>query len=175
MRFRPTLLAALIAPAALLGVLAMPAQAAAPKVLKATIAVPGNSASSAHANGRAEGESIPSAVPVRKACPGPGQLDGQTYKFFDLGAATGKVIKAYGPKPAVTQIVPGLNSTYNEYDIDVAGFDAKCNFVEGPTGFTGGSTAGSELYKPKKPVRFIVVNYYSGPYKDLPITVEVTS
>jgi hypothetical protein len=153
----------------------LPAQAAAPKVLKATITLPGHDVSGPIATGRVEGETIPSAVPIRQTCPGPGPFDGQHYKFFDLGAATGKVIKAYGPKPAVTQIVPGLDSTYNEYDIDVSGFDAKCNYIEGPTGFTGGSTAGSELYKPKKPVRFIVVNYYSGPYKDLPITVEVTT
>lgn len=150
--------------------LAVPPPAhAAPKKLEGTIALPGLPASSAYSAGSAEGE----PVPTQQTCPGPGDFDGVTYKFFDLKGPVKGDFRLTGPKPAVQQTTPVLESNHNEYDIDIYGFDAKCVRVEGNAGSTGTSSGGSELFRPKKAIQFVVVSYYHGPYQNIPITVEI--
>lgn len=161
---------ALIA-AGLLGALfAAPSQAATKK-LEAKIKFPANAVGAVFGAGYAE-ETDFSAV--RQSCPAPGQFDGYTWKLFDLKGAHSK-FKVYGPKPAVTQEVPLYSFPFNEYDIDAYGLDAKCKFVDAASTTNSGRTnGGTETFSTKKPVNFIVVVYYSGPYVDLPVTVEAT-
>lgn len=147
-----------------------------PKVFESTISIPGFDIANATAGGQAEGLDVPAAL--KRVCPGVGEFDGVWYRFFDLGAATGKNIKLTSQEPVVNQTVPNtpaLDSfTQNEFDIDVYGFDAKCKRVEGPDIADGTSTTAKEQFRPKKPVRYLAVVYWIGPYPNLPFKLEVS-
>jgi len=154
------------------------AQAAAPKSAKGTIAAPALTGSSLLAAGNLEGEAT--VTQVRQACPTGGVFDGVFYRFFDLKGGYTK-FKASGPKPLVTETVPDNPATnpitYNEYDIDIFAFDAKCNRIEAPNGSkaTGTSTGGIENLTIRKPARYAAVSYYNGPYPNIEVTLEYSN
>jgi hypothetical protein len=156
---------AVVALAAGIAAVGAPAQAAPTKVT-GTIAVPAAFVANWNAGGTYEGLSPAQA---RTSCPEPGALDGVTYRFIDLkGGPTKFVLK--GPTPVVNQDVMGDNTM--EYDIDVWAFDAKCKRIEPSKAGGGTSSSGWEAFTARKPARFAVVSYYSGPYPNLAFTLE---
>lgn len=141
--------------------------AAPKKTFEGTIALPANNAGSALGAGYVE---VVEDVPTGVTCPDAGPLDGVVYKFFDLGVDYTEA-KLSGPTPLVSQD-PGGTGTTNEYDLDMDGFDAKCNKVTPFDGANGHGTSGFEILRSKKPFRYIVVNYYRGPYPNIAVKVE---
>ena len=106
------------------------------------------------------------------ACPGPGDADGLTYKFFDLGGEF-KHFKASGPTHLFNEPDPtpvGYHDI-NDYDIDMYAFDGKCKEVT-PSDANG--PAGTERFETRRPARYVVVAYWSGIHVDLPVTLEVS-
>jgi hypothetical protein len=166
--------------AAVLGLLlaGAPSAQAGPAKLKGTITLPGNDVNPVLIAGDIEGEAT--VAQLQQTCPSPGALDGVTYKFFDLKSGFTK-FRALGPVPLVNQQVPETPATnpltYNEYDLDIYAFDAKCVRIEAPDGSaaTGTSTGGIENLKIRKPARYVVVSYYSGPYLNIPFELEYSN
>lgn len=151
-------------------------EAAPPKTAKATIAVPALDAGHIVGGGAV---GLVDTSQVRQTCPTGGALDGIVYKFFDLKGGFTK-FTAMGPMPIVTQTVPAPVAgpiSFNEYDLDVFAFDAKCKRIAAPAGAsaTGTSLRGVETLKIKKPARYVAVTYYSGPYPNIEITLEYSN
>lgn len=148
--------------------LAPPAQAA-PKVFKSTIAFPSAVVGFSFASGTVWGEEVPQAeAQLRQACPTKGSYDGHTWRFFDLGdGASFKKFVASGPKPVFEQDTPV--GRQHDYDIDLFLFDAKCNRLA-----IVGSGGGIEKTNLKKAARYAAIVYFSGPYLNLPVTLEAS-
>jgi hypothetical protein len=172
MRRLPALFLAAVAG---LAVLSAPAAEAAPaKTTKGTIAAPLLDAVSVLGGGNASGEAdVPQ---LRQNCPTGGPLDGVVYRFFDLKGDYRK-FRATGPKPVVTQPVPGTTLTANEYDIDLYAFDAKCNRLTAASGSTATGTGfgAFENLRITKPARYVAVTYYVGPYPNIEVTLEYSN
>ena len=103
------------------------------------------------------------------ACPEPGEHDGLTYAFFDLKGEF-KHFKAYGPEHLFNEPSPAYHDA-NDYDIDMYAFDRKCKEIT-PSDANG--PAGTERFETRRPARYVVIAYWSGIYKDLPVTLEVS-
>lgn len=103
------------------------------------------------------------------ACPSGGSFNGKTYAFFDIKGEY-KHFKTYGPKHLINQTGVPYHDL-NDYDIDMYAFDNKCKEVT-PSGANG--PAGTERFETKRPARYVVVAYWSGIHKDLPVTLEVS-
>ncbi len=157
---------------------AAPSAQAAPAKVKTTIQMPAWDLNPILVAGNIQGEAT--VDQLRQVCPTAGPLDGVTYKFFDLKTGFTK-FRAVGPTPVVNQTIPETPATYpityNEYDLDIYAFDAKCKRLEAPDGSTatGTSTGGIENLKLKKPARYVAVSYYSGPYVNIPIELEYSN
>jgi len=134
--------------------LSAPSQAEPDKKFKSTIGVPAHDA----------GPEL-----FADACPKPGQFDGRSYRFFDIGGEY-KHFKSYGPAHLVNQPGPAYHDI-NDYDIDMYAFDGKCKEVT-PAGANG--PGGTERFETKRPARYVVVAYWSGIHRDLPVTLEVS-
>lgn len=107
-------------------------------------------------------------------CPDGGDLDGSVYKFFDLGADY-KHFYVSGPELIVDQEEPtgAKGGNYQDYDFDLYVFNAKCVQVtgEGPIN----AQMGVGHYTAARPVRYAAVNYYAGPYVDIPVLLEASN
>lgn len=152
---RPALLAAALAAFALVG-FAVPTPAEPNKKFEGTITAPAHDA----------GPEI-----FAGACPEPGDADGLTYKFFDLGGEY-KHFKSYGPPHLFNEPDPaGAYHDINDYDIDMYAFDNKCKEIT-PSDANG--PAGTERFETRRPARFVIIAYWSGIHPDLPVTLEVS-
>lgn len=98
------------------------------------------------------------------ACPEPGPLDGTFYKFIDLKADF-TFFKLEGPPRLFTD--PAGGTGIGDYDLDLYLYDAKCSLLA--EGVTSGPT---EKVDTKKPVRYVVINYYVGPHPNLPYKLQ---
>jgi len=106
------------------------------------------------------------------ACPKGNEFKGLSYVLFDLKADYTN-FKSYGPKQLFNQPDPaGAYHDANDYDIDMYAFDAKCREIT-PSGANG--PAGTEKFVTKRPARYIVLAYWSGIHKDLPVTLEAAN
>lgn len=103
------------------------------------------------------------------ACPGPGDHDGLSYKFFDLGGEY-KHFKSYGPDHLFNEPSPAYHDV-NDYDIDMYAFDNKCKEV---TPADANGPAGTERFETRRPARYVILAYWSGVHTDLPVTLEVS-
>lgn len=105
------------------------------------------------------------------ACPGGGDFNGMTYAFFDIKGEY-KHFKSFGPDHLFNEPDPaGAYHDINDYDIDMYAFDNKCKEV---TPSTANGPAGTERFETKRPARYVVIAYWSGIHKDLPVTLEVS-
>jgi hypothetical protein len=149
-----------------MGLLGAPGAQAAPKKENFTILLAASEVGSATGAGHVQGAST---AALRRACPGPGELDGAIYKFIDLKGMYSK-LKAYGPTPLFTQT--NAAGTFMDYDIDLFAYDAKCVRVETKNGATTGANGGGiEVLPTKKPVRYAVIVYWQGA-PNIPVTLE---
>jgi hypothetical protein len=116
------------------------------------------------------------AAAAQVTCPDAGPLDGVVYRWFDLKQKYSH-FKAYGPEPLFSQPIPsnpaGIEGNAMDYDIDLWAFDDKCvRVTTNGRGGTGTSYGGIETLNTKKPVRYLVVTYYSGVHPNLEVTLE---
>lgn len=155
------LLAVVISSAALLGGAAAPTPAQEIKEFEGTIAAPAPIVSNELAK-------------ESDFCPDGGDLDGSVYKFFDLGADY-KHFYVSGPELIVDQPEPTgqKGGNYQDYDFDLYVFNEKCVQVtgEGPIN----KQMGVGPYTASRPVRYAAVNYYAGPYVDIPVLLEASN
>ena len=154
-------LAVVVSSAALLGGAAAPTPAQEIKEFAGTIAAPGHAASN-------------ELAAMDDFCPDGGDLDGSVYKFFDLGADY-KHFYVSGPELIVDQPEPtGVKGgNYQDYDFDLYVFNAKCVEVDGDGPIN--KQMGVGAYTAARPVRYAAVNYYVGPYADIPVLLEASN
>lgn len=156
MRFR-TLALGLAAVALLATATASPAPAAEVKKYEGTIALPAPVVAAELAADWVSGGAL------RQTCPEPGDGDGVFYKFFDLQGDFQHFFVS-GPTPLVNEPDPsGTYGSFQDYDLDLHVFDAKCNLLEIEGSITGGAGYGNGSVTGKKPARFAAVSYFAGP------------
>lgn len=101
---------------------------------------------------------------LRQTCPEAGDGDGVFYKFFDLKGDF-KHFFVSGPQPVINEADPTPlgYGTFQDYDLDLHVFDAKCNLLEIEGSITGGAGYGNGSVTGKKPARYAAVSYFAGP------------
>lgn len=171
MRFRTFALG--IAAVGLLGVAtAAPSPAAEVKKFEGTIAMPAPIVSNEMAGHWVnEGE-------LRQVCPGPGDFDGQFYKFFDLEGDFSHFFVS-GPPTTLNEPDPTGGAvltlgSVQDYDLDLYLFDAKCNELEHEGSINTLNGIGNSSVGGKKPARYAAVAYHNGP-PNLSITLEAST
>ncbi|HUR48570.1 MAG TPA: hypothetical protein VMY88_03435 [Acidimicrobiales bacterium] len=107
-------------------------------------------------------------------CPGGGDLNGTFYRFFDLGAEY-KHFYVSGPALIIDQPEPtGVKGgNYQDYDVDLTVFNSKCQVVDGDGPIN--KQMGVGAFTAARPVRYAAINYYAGPYTDIPMVLEASN
>ena len=155
---------------------AAPSPAAEVKKYEATIAAPAPIVSSEFA-----GHWITTANenPVRQTCPEGGPGDGVFYKFIDLkGDYTHFFVS--GPPSTLNEPDPTGGAvitlgTFNDYDVDLFAFDAKCNELELDGSINTMSGIGNASVTAKnKAARYAAIAYFSGP-PNLDVVLEAST
>jgi hypothetical protein len=111
---------------------------------------------------------------MESMCPDGGEADGSVYKFFDLKADY-KHFYVSGPKLIVNQPEPtGVKGgNYQDYDFDLYLFNAKCKVVDGDGPIN--KQMGVGALTAARPARYAAINYYAGPYVNIPVTLEASN
>ena len=175
MRFR-TLALGITAVGLLAVATAAPSPAAEVKKFEATLAHPAPIVSS-----ELSGNWVTTANenPIRQTCPGGGDLDGTSYKFFDLQGEF-KYFFVSGPPTTVNQPDPTGGAvltlgTLHDYDLDLFAFDAKCNQLDLDGSINTFSGIGNASVTSKnKLARYAAVAYFNGP-PNLKMLLEVSN
>lgn len=107
-------------------------------------------------------------------CPTGGDANGTFYRFFDLGAEY-KHFYVSGPALIVDEPDPtGVKGgSFQDYDVDLYVFNSKCVEVDGDGPIN--KQMGVGAYTAARPVRYAAINYYAGPYADIPIVLEASN
>lgn len=106
-------------------------------------------------------------------CPEGGDANGTMYRFFDLEGEY-KHFYVSGPALMVDQPEPtGVKGgNYQDYDLDLYLFNSKCNAVDGDGPINKQMGVGS--FTAARPARYAAINYYAGPYIDIPVVLEAS-
>ena len=107
-------------------------------------------------------------------CPTGGDANGSVYRFFDLGADYTHFYVS-GPALNVNEADPTgvYGGSFQDYDLDFYGFNAKCSTVDGDGPINDQMGVGS--YTSSRPIRYVAINYFAGPYPEIPIVLEAST
>jgi len=140
---------------------AVPAPAAPISKFQGTIAVPGPVVSN-------------ELAAMEDLCPDGGDANGSVYRFFDLKGEF-KHFYVSGPKLIVDQPEPtGVKGgNYQDYDFDLYLFNSKCKQIDGDGPIN--KQMGVGTFTAARPARYAAVNYYLGPYANIPVLLEASN
>lgn len=111
---------------------------------------------------------------MESMCPDGGDADGSVYRFFDLKGEF-KHFYVSGPKLTVDQPEPtGVKGgNYQDYDLDLYLFNSKCKAIDGDGPIN--KQMGVGALTASRPARYAAINYYAGPYVNIPVVLEASN